>query len=58
MSMKDKAKNMLQITRGRAKRAVGSATHDKGLEANGVADQRSGNLKQAGEKVKDAFGKR
>jgi uncharacterized protein YjbJ (UPF0337 family) len=58
MTMKDKAKNMLQITRGKAKRAVGSATHDKGLEANGVADQRSGNLKQAGEKVKDAFGKR
>jgi uncharacterized protein YjbJ (UPF0337 family) len=58
MTMKDKAKNMLQIARGRAKRAVGSATHDKGLEANGVADQRHGNLKQAGEKVKDAFGKR
>jgi uncharacterized protein YjbJ (UPF0337 family) len=56
--MKDKAKNMLQITRGKAKRKLGSATHDKGLEANGVADQRSGNLKQAGEKVKDAFGKR
>jgi uncharacterized protein YjbJ (UPF0337 family) len=57
MTMKDKAKNMLQITRGKAKRAVGSATHDKGLEANGVADERSGNLKQAGEKLKDALGK-
>jgi uncharacterized protein YjbJ (UPF0337 family) len=57
MTMKDKAKNMLQIGRGRAKRAVGSATHDKGLEANGIADQRSGNLKQAGEKIKDALGK-
>jgi uncharacterized protein YjbJ (UPF0337 family) len=57
MTMKDKAKNMLQSTRGRAKRAVGSATHDKGLEANGVADQRNANLKQAGEKLKDALGK-
>lgn len=57
MTMKDKAKNMLQISRGRAKRAIGSATHDKGLEANGVTDQRNGNLKQAGEKIKDAFDK-
>jgi uncharacterized protein YjbJ (UPF0337 family) len=57
MTMKDKAKNMLQITRGKAKRAVGNATHDKGLEANGVADERIGNLKQAGEKLKDALGK-
>jgi uncharacterized protein YjbJ (UPF0337 family) len=58
MAMKDKAKNMLQISRGRAKRAVGSATHDKGLESNGIDDQRNGNLKQAGEKVRDAFRKR
>jgi uncharacterized protein YjbJ (UPF0337 family) len=56
--MKDKAKNVLQISRGKVKRAVGSATHDKGLEANGMDDQRNGNLKQAGEKVRDAFRKR
>jgi len=58
MAMKDKAKNMLQISRGRVKRAVGSATQDKGLEANGIDDQRKGNLMQAGEKVRDAFRKR
>ncbi len=57
MTMKDKAKNMLQITRGRAKRAVGTATHDKGLAANGAADERNANLKQAGEKLKDALGR-
>jgi uncharacterized protein YjbJ (UPF0337 family) len=57
MAMKDKAKNMLLISRGKLKQAAGSATHDKGLEANGRDDQRSGNLKQAGEKVKDAFRK-
>jgi uncharacterized protein YjbJ (UPF0337 family) len=57
MAMKDKVKNMLQTSRGRAKQALGSATHDPGLAANGVVDERHGNLKQAGEKVKDAFRK-
>jgi uncharacterized protein YjbJ (UPF0337 family) len=58
VAIKDKAKNIFQISRGKAKRKIGVATHDKGLEANGIDDERSGNLKQAGEKVKDAFRKR
>ena len=34
---------------------VGRATGDEQLEAEGHADQASGNVKQAGEKVKDVF---
>jgi uncharacterized protein YjbJ (UPF0337 family) len=33
---------------------MGKATDDENLEAEGKADQSSSNLKQAGEKVKDA----
>jgi len=49
--MKDKA----QAAHGKAKEAVGKATNDKYLEGEGKADKASGNLKQAGEKIKDAF---
>lgn len=56
MSKKDKTKNMLQVLRGKLKQSVGNATHDKGLQADGEHDKRIGNLKQAGEKVKDALG--
>jgi uncharacterized protein YjbJ (UPF0337 family) len=58
MAMKDKAKNMFQISRGRLKRAAGNATGDAYLISDGRKDERSGNLKQAGEKVKDALRKR
>jgi uncharacterized protein YjbJ (UPF0337 family) len=39
------------------KDATGRATNDKSLEAEGKADKVAGNLKQAGEKVKDALKK-
>jgi len=58
MTMKDKAKNFLQISRGKAKEVSGNAVGNKKLEADGRHDQRAGDLKQAGEKVKDAFRKR
>lgn len=58
MSMKDKAKNLAQISKGKMKEATGRATGDDHLEAEGVVDQTKGHLKQAGEKVKDAFKKR
>jgi uncharacterized protein YjbJ (UPF0337 family) len=58
MAMMDKAKNMLQISKGKAKRAAGSATGDANLENEGRIDEQTGNIKQAGEKVKDAFRKR
>jgi uncharacterized protein YjbJ (UPF0337 family) len=41
--------------KGQAKEKTGKATGDRDLEAEGQADQVKGNLKNAGEKVKDAF---
>jgi uncharacterized protein YjbJ (UPF0337 family) len=55
MAMKDKMKNMLQISRGKAKRAAGNATGDDAMKNEGRMDEQAGHLKQAGEKVKDAF---
>jgi uncharacterized protein YjbJ (UPF0337 family) len=55
MSATDKAKNKLQETKGHVKDAAGKATKDRSLEAEGKRDKAAGNLKQAGEKVKDAF---
>jgi uncharacterized protein YjbJ (UPF0337 family) len=40
---------------GKAKEAAGRVTDDPDLEAVGHGDHAQGNLKQAGEKVKDAF---
>ena len=57
MSATDKAKDKLQDAKGRVKEGVGKATDDRSLEAEGKGDRVSGNLKQAGEKVKDAFRK-
>jgi uncharacterized protein YjbJ (UPF0337 family) len=51
----DKAKNKLQEMRGQAKQQAGKATDDKDMQAEGQADQTMGNLKNAGEKAKDAF---
>jgi uncharacterized protein YjbJ (UPF0337 family) len=55
MSTGDKADNKLEELGGKAKEAVGSATGDENLERQGENDQSKANLKQAGEKVKDAF---
>jgi len=55
MSGVDKAKNKAEELGGEAKEKVGQATGDRSLETEGKTDQVSGNLKQAGEKVKDAF---
>jgi len=54
---KDKAKNVAQVAKGKVKEAAGKTTGDDKLEADGKADQMKGNMKQAGEKVKDAFKK-
>lgn len=58
MSAVDKMKNKLQAGKGRTKETTGKATGDKSLEAEGKGDRVSGNLKQAGGKVKDAFKKK
>lgn len=55
MSEKDKFDNSAQETKGKIKEKIGGATDNKDLEAKGESDQKKGSLKQAGEKVKDAF---
>jgi len=55
MSAVDKAKNSIEDVSGKAKEALGKATGDKSTENEGRADQSKADLKDAGEKVKDAF---
>jgi len=55
MSGMDKMKNKAQEMAGQGKEAVGDATDNRDLQAEGQKDQAAGNLKQAGEKVKDVF---
>jgi uncharacterized protein YjbJ (UPF0337 family) len=58
MSAVDKAKNKLEELGGKAKEAIGKITGDKSTENEGKGDQVESNLKDAGEKVKDAFKKK
>ncbi|MDT7537751.1 MAG: hypothetical protein QOI82_1336 [Actinomycetota bacterium] len=55
MGILDKAKDKAQSLEGEAKQRVGGATGDESLQAEGKKDQVAGDLKGAGEKVKDAF---
>ena len=55
MSGSDKARNRMQRVRGKAKEAIGRATNDPALENQGGREQRGSHLKDAGEKIKDAF---
>ncbi len=55
MGIADKARDKAQAAKGDVKEKVGKATDDRSMEAKGKADKASGNLKQAGEKVKDAL---
>ena len=55
MSGTDKAKNKIDEAGGKAKVAVGKVTGDKSTENEGKVDQAKSNLKDAGEKIKDAF---
>ena len=55
MSAVDKAKNKIENLGGQAKEAVGNATGDQDTKDEGKVDQAKSNLKDAGEKVKDAF---
>ena len=57
MGWEDKLKNKKDEATGAAKEKVGKATGDEELEREGQTDQGVSNLKQAGEKVKDAFKK-
>jgi uncharacterized protein YjbJ (UPF0337 family) len=55
MGLRDKARNKAEEVKGKGKEKVGKATDDKDLQAEGAADRVKGNVKQAAEKVKDAF---
>jgi uncharacterized protein YjbJ (UPF0337 family) len=55
MAEGDKIKNKAEEVKGKAKESAGRHTGDEELEAEGRSDRTKGNLKQAGEKVKDAF---
>ena len=55
MSAGDKISNKIEDVAGKAKEATGRATDDHSLEAEGRTDQGKADLKDAGEKVKDAF---
>jgi uncharacterized protein YjbJ (UPF0337 family) len=55
MGNQDKLENVADEKVGEAKEALGRAKDDEDLEAEGKLDQTKANLKQAGEKVKDAF---
>ena len=55
MGLGDKISNAADDLKGKAKEAVGSATDDEELERQGKGDQAKADLKDAGEKVKDAF---
>ncbi|WP_328997727.1 CsbD family protein [Kribbella sp. NBC_00709] len=53
--MDDKLRNAAEEAKGKVKEKTGEATDDRDLEAEGKTDQTKANLKQAAEKVKDAF---
>ena len=55
MGKDDKVDNKVEDIKGKAKEGIGKATDDKSLENQGKKDQAKSDLKQAGEKAKDAF---
>ncbi|MCK5890421.1 MAG: CsbD family protein [Aeromicrobium sp.] len=57
MGIVDKAKNTAEKLAGQAKEAVGDATNNDDLKAEGQKDQAKGSVKNAAEDVKDVFKK-
>ncbi len=55
MGTEDKAKDAVEEAAGKAKEAIGKVTGDRSTEAEGKVDQSKADLKDAAEKVKDAF---
>lgn len=55
MSGTDKMKNKLEDLEGKAKEGLGKLTGDRSTQAEGRTDQAKSDVKDAGEKVKDAF---
>jgi len=57
MSTLDKARSKLQELTGRGRERLGGATGNESLRSQGQRDRVAGNLKGAGQKLKDAFRK-
>jgi uncharacterized protein YjbJ (UPF0337 family) len=57
MATENKAANKVTQAKGNIKKKAGQVTDDPDLEAEGQAEESKGDLKQAGEKIKDAFKK-
>ena len=55
MTAIDKIRNAAEKLKGSAKRDAGEAAADPYLEAEGAAEKKKADVKQAGENVKDAF---
>ncbi|WP_375386847.1 CsbD family protein [uncultured Amnibacterium sp.] len=55
MALDDRIKNAAEDLVGKAKEAVGKATDDEQLEAEGKADRTKAHMKQTGEDIKDVF---
>jgi uncharacterized protein YjbJ (UPF0337 family) len=55
MGAEDKVSNKVDDLGGKAKEAFGNATGDDSTKNEGKIDQAKSSLKDAGEKVKDAF---
>ncbi|MEV4620825.1 CsbD family protein [Asanoa sp. NPDC049573] len=55
MGLDDKINNKAEELKGKVKKGVGEATGDEDLEAEGRIDKAKADVKQAGEKIKDAF---
>jgi uncharacterized protein YjbJ (UPF0337 family) len=55
VGFEDKAKNKIDEFGGKVKEAIGKATRDESTENEGKSDQVKANLRDAAEKVKDAF---
>jgi uncharacterized protein YjbJ (UPF0337 family) len=57
MGLDDKAKNKAEQAVGKGKERLGDATDDEQMANEGRGEQSKADLKQAGQKVKDAFKK-
>jgi uncharacterized protein YjbJ (UPF0337 family) len=55
VTIENKAHNKIDEVGGKLKEVVGKVTGDESTENEGRFDQMKANLKDAGEKVKDAF---
>lgn len=55
MGIGDKIENAKDQLVGKAKDAVGDAKNDPDLQAEGKAQESKGDVKAAGENIKDAF---